>query len=162
MVRILSDDQLLQSFRPFERGEVQIPSDFAYPLAMKDYLAWTEPSGHRVFLVFSDKESLQGVIFYRTKVASDTPAAMCQWCHSVRGRAGVSLLSATVDRDRRIGVYLCSDLNCRHNLMSTPGVNDFHEGLSRQERVMGMMARMRKFVYDNLDLQDPNASETVH
>ena len=152
MIRITSENQILDSFRTDDRDEVRLPSGLKFPYAMKDYMTWVEPSGHRVFLVFPDDVSgnLRGVVFQRTPGGSDVPASMCQWCHSVRGGNGVSLLTTSAGRQRRVGVHLCSSLNCRENALSPPGVNDFQEGLSGHERVQRILQRMREFALRNL------------
>ncbi len=59
MIRILSEQQLLSAFREFDQPQVQIPSNLKFPLGLKDYLSWIEPSGHRVYLVFPDSNSGQ-------------------------------------------------------------------------------------------------------
>lgn len=150
MIRIASQEAFLNSFREFEQSQVQLPPGLKFPLAVKDYLSWVEPSGHRVYLVFEDDGVARGVVFQRTRVSPETPASMCQWCHAVRSGSGVSLLSATIGRDRRAGIYLCSDLNCREHVLGVPSVNDFQEGMSRQERFNRLLYRMREFGRRNL------------
>jgi hypothetical protein len=147
MIRIASEHQLLDTFRSLDRDEVQLPPDMRFPVAARDYLSWIEPSGHRVYLVFEDQAAggLKGIVFQRTHAGADTPAAMCQWCHSVRTGNGVSLLTAAAGRNTRIGVHLCSDLNCRERALSTPGIHDFNESISGQERVQRVLQRMGEF-----------------
>jgi hypothetical protein len=151
MIRIGSEAQLLETFRSIDRDQVQIPAKFQFPLALKDYMSWVEPSGHRVYLVFEDIGTGHplGVVFQRTSGA-DTKASMCQWCHTVRSGSGVGLLTATASRNHRVGVHVCSSLNCRDNIQAPPGVNDFSEGLSGQERLHRVLARMGEFAKKNL------------
>ena len=59
MLRIGSQNELLNLFRDFEQGQVQISNDMKFPLAVIDYLAWKEPSGHRTYLVVEDKAGMQ-------------------------------------------------------------------------------------------------------
>jgi hypothetical protein len=152
MIRIASEEQLLAKFRPIDRDEVQIPSNFKFPLAIKDYLTWVEPSGHRVYLVFEDVSSGKplGVVFQRTRGAGETPAAMCQWCHTVRPGPAVGLLTAAADRDHRIGIHLCSNLNCRENALAPPNVHDLRESLGKYEKLHRILSRMSDFSHRNL------------
>jgi hypothetical protein len=152
MIKIADENQLLSSFRTLDRDEVQIPSGLKFPLAVRDYFKWIEPSGHRVYLVFPDQETgtPTGLVFQRTKVSPENPAAMCQWCHAVRSGSGVSLLTVAASRNRRVGVYLCSDLECREHALSTPGIHDFNEGLSGAEKVYRILRRMTDFTRGNL------------
>ncbi len=152
MIRIKDESQLLASFRETDQAQVQIPPALTFPLALKDYLAWTEPSGHRVYLVFSEIQSgnPMGVVFQRTKGAAETPASMCQWCHSVRSGSAVSLMTTDAGPNRRVGLYLCSGLNCKENALSPPGVNDFAESVSGQDKVDRIVRRMNEFAKQNL------------
>jgi len=150
MFRISSENELLSSFRAIDLDEVQIPADFHFPLAIKDYLSWIEPSGHRVYLVLEDTidGGVKGIVFQRTHGGPDAPASMCQWCHSVRTGGGVALLTATAGPKRRIGLHLCSDLACKEHLL--PGVQDFQESLSVSERKQRLFQRMREFAKRHL------------
>lgn len=150
MIRIANEAELLDSFRALDRDQVQLSPDFQFPLAVKDYLSWVEPSGHRVYLVFPDDGSLRGVVFERTSSSSEVPVSMCQWCHSVRRGSGVGLLTASAGRNRRVGVYLCRSLECKDNVMSPPTINDFSEGLSGSERLQRVVRRMSDFARANL------------
>ncbi|MGE3680734.1 MAG: FBP domain-containing protein [Bdellovibrionales bacterium] len=152
MIRISSSAQLLESFRDLDREEVQIPPTFRFPLAIKDYISWIEASGHRVYLVVEDPENRMplGVVFQRTHGSSDTAAAMCQWCHAVRTGRAVSLLTAAAGRNRRIGLHLCSDLNCKENALSPPGIHDFQEAVTGRARVQSVVQRMVEFTKRHL------------
>jgi hypothetical protein len=152
MLRIASDTDLMGAFRDIDRREVQIPSSLSFPLAVKSYFAWVEPSGHRVYLVFEDPSSGHplGLVFQRTRGAADTPVAMCQWCHTVRPGPAVSLLTVAVEPNRRIGVHLCSNLNCRENIESGPSIHDIRETVSAHERLLGIVSRMSEFAHGHL------------
>ena len=151
MIRIASFEHLLEKFRELDRAEVQIPAAFKFPMALKDYLAWVEPSGHRVYLLFEDQSSGEpmGIVFQRNNGAADTPAAMCQWCHTVRPGPAVGLLTAAAGKNHRIGVHLCSTLNCREN-KGKPGIHDMRESLGAHERLHEILERMSSFAHRNL------------
>lgn len=152
MIRITNEEELLGTFRSIDRDEVQIPLTARFPMAVKDYVAWIEPSGHRIYLVFEDTQtgSPLGVVFQRTRGSANTVASMCQWCHAVRSGSGVGLLTATVAKDHRVGVHLCADLNCREHAMGPPGIHDFNESLSSGEKLQNILRRMTAFARKNL------------
>lgn len=152
MIKISSEDDLLSSFRDIDRDEVQLPVDIKFPLAVRDYTSWLEPSGHRVYLVFQNQNTGQpmGVVFRRPNGPPMTPASMCQWCHTVRTGNAVTLLTASASSNRTVGLYLCSQLNCREHALASPSVHDFNEGLSGQERINEVVRRMREFATGNL------------
>jgi hypothetical protein len=119
---------------------------------VRDYLAWVEPSGHRTYLVFADPAAnkARGIVFRRGHQSADSPAAMCDWCHSVRGRGAVGLLTATVSPTNRIGLNLCRDLSCKDKLEKTPGVNDLFESIPPDDKKRRLVERMSEFARRNL------------
>jgi hypothetical protein len=152
MFKIDTEKELLESFRSIDQDQVQIPSELKFPLPVKNYFSWLEPSGHRAYLVFENPESRknQGIVFRRTPVTSENFPSMCDWCHSVRGRNGISMMTAAVSRDRQVGIYLCSDLKCGEQISKPPGVNDLRETLSASERLQALLQRMSDFSRKNL------------
>jgi hypothetical protein len=152
MIRISDEHQLLSAFRESEQAEVHIPADFTFPLALKDYIAWVEPSGHRVYLVFRETQSGNplGVVFQRTRGSADTAASMCQWCHSVRPGSSVGLLTTGAGPNRRVGLHLCANLDCKENAMKPPGVNDFPEAVKGRDKIERIVRRMNDFAKHNL------------
>ena len=152
MIRIENEQHLLSAFRETEQSQVQIPQELKFPLALKDYLSWVEPSGHRVYLVFQDAQSGNplGIVFQRTRGSSQASPSMCQWCHAVRPGNSVGLLTTQAGKERRIGIHLCVDLDCKEHAQKGPGRNDFSEGLSDREKIERVVRRMNDFAKHNL------------
>lgn len=144
--KISNEQELKECFRPLDREEVIVPQDFHYPAIVKDYLTWVEPSGYRVYLVFSDRLGAPplGIVFRRDQSAG-TAAAMCEWCHSVRTGDGVSVLSANSSSRKRVGLHLCRDLSCKEKAESEPGVHDFPISQSPQEKIKRIIGKMAAF-----------------
>ena len=151
MIRISSEAELRQTFREIDRDQVFLPASFPFPLAIKNFKSWVEPSGHRVYLVFEDVQTqARGIVFQRTAGSAEAAPAMCQWCNTVRGGSGVSLLTATASTNRRVGIHLCSDLNCGVGDNPAPSTNDLRESLSKAERMQRLMKRIQDFARNNL------------
>jgi hypothetical protein len=152
MLRIATEEEMKQTFRPIDQDEVQFPAEMTFPLLVRDYLAWVEPSGHRAFLVFADPAShkARGIVFKRGHQSADAPAAMCDWCHSVRGKGAVGLLTATVSKTNRIGLTLCRDLSCKDKLEKPPGANDVFETYPPEDKKARLLERMSTFARRNL------------
>jgi hypothetical protein len=53
MFRIETEKELLSAFRSRDRKFVELPKGTRLPLFVRDYLAWVDPYGVRVFLVFT-------------------------------------------------------------------------------------------------------------
>ncbi len=155
MIRIFNEKELLDSFRPLDRDQVELPKDLKFPLGIQDYLAWVEPSGARVYLVLAEPENRHplGVVFRRDQT-SGPAAMMCEWCHSVRAGDGVTLLTATASSHKRVGIPLCRDLSCKDKALlrvaDAPGPHDFPETLNGPEKVRRIVARMSSFARRNL------------
>lgn len=119
MFRLETDRALIQSFRARDRRVIEMPAGIRFPLFVRDYLAWTETSGARVYLVFAAPGSHKpiGIIFRRdSSDAAAQTSRMCDWCHSYGSASEVGLLTADADSKRRVGVYLCVDLRCKEKL----------------------------------------------
>lgn len=146
MIRIASETELLDSFRSLDRDEVELSKDLSFPMLVKDYLTWSDPGGHRVYLVFTEpgRKTPLGIVFRRSS-SGTVPPQMCEWCHSVRGGDGVRLLTATASSNKRVGLHLCSDLSCKNKVEEAPGANDFPETLSTRERTQRILQRMSQF-----------------
>lgn len=152
MLRIANEEEFLEAFRPIDRDHVRLPPEMTFPLIVRNYMAWVEPSGHRTFLVFEEasKRSPRGIVFNRPHASADQPAAMCDWCHSVRGRGAVGLLTATVSPHRRIGLTLCRDLTCKEKIEGIPSANDLRESMPTDMKMRRLVEQMSEFARRNL------------
>lgn len=137
---------MIELFRPLDQDQVIVPTTMRFPLAVKDYVSWREPSGHRTYLVFNDPVRNQplGVVFERSHGSQKVPM-MCEWCHSVRPQSDVALMTATASEKRRVGVHLCSDLLCKERILGAPGINDMRETLNQQEKIQRLLLKMINF-----------------
>jgi hypothetical protein len=146
MIRIHSEQELREAFRPLDREELALPQDLEFPFVVKDYFAWTEPSGFRIYLVLADrlKRLPMGIVFRRDQSGGDTPR-MCEWCHSVRGGNAVTLLTAAASEKRRVGLHLCGDLSCKDRVDAAPGPDDVPQVLSGVARLRRITERMGDF-----------------
>ena len=112
MVSLTCESELLGCFRKIDQREVELPADLTLPIEVEDAFAWTV--GPRAFLLFRDRPDARprGIVFHRAPGVVPHVVAMCDWCHSIRGHGAVKLMSASADRRRTVGVYLCDDLGC--------------------------------------------------
>ena len=164
MISISSKSQMLDAFRPIDRPEVQLPHGLEFPVVLKDYMAWVEPSGARVFLLFQDPTvgGARGVVFRRNNATPEQVTQMCQWCHSVRGGNSVRLLTAKLSpkrtgAHRTVGLHLCADLSCKDKVLGTPGINDLREPYSAYQKLFRVLLNMGDFCRNSLGMTlDPS------
>jgi hypothetical protein len=149
--RLETDRELIASFRPRDRRVIEMPADISFPLFVRDYLAWTETSGARVYLVFAAPGSRKplGLIFRRdTSDSGALGSRLCDWCHASGSSSEVGLLTTDVDSRRRVGVHLCVDLRCREKLEDAAD----RAGRHPLEALERLQERMFRFAHEALGL----------
>lgn len=147
----ITEDELLKSFRPRDRKHVEPPKWMKFPCPLGHYLAWTEPSGVRIFLVFMHpvRKSPIGIAFRRDQQGSlGSAAGVCDWCHDHGPSDRIGLLTATVDSKKRVGVSLCLDLSCVQKLESIANVTGQDLGKMTER----LKQRMVRFAEEALEM----------
>ena len=157
MFRLETDRALITSFRSRDRRAIEMPAGITFPLFVRDYLAWTETSGARVYLVFAAPGSRKpiGIIFRRD--AQDGGARtshMCEWCHSYGSSYEVGLLTTDASSKRRVGVSLCVDLRCKEKLEDAADRSGRHPLKALEQ----LQERMFRFAHEALGIEaEPTA-----
>ncbi|MCY1015710.1 FBP domain-containing protein [Pyxidicoccus sp. MSG2] len=153
MFRFENDRALIESFRSRDRRVIEMPEGITFPLFVRDYLAWTETSGARVYLIFSAPGSRKpiGIIFRREPPGGEPTYRMCEWCHSYGSSSEVGMLTTDVDNKRRVGVTLCNDLRCKEKLEDAADRSGRHP-LQFLEQ---LNARMFRFAHEALGIESP-------
>ena len=92
-----------------------------------DYFGWIHPNGHLGYVLMPIQGDLRGLKLRRMLNTSSRPRThMCSWCHHVYRSRGTAMFSTSVagsDGRRRIGNYVCKNLDCSvriRNLTSDP------------------------------------------
>jgi hypothetical protein len=142
MFRIESEKALLDCFRPIDRSTVAPTKSMEFPLYVRDYFTWVEPSGARTYLVFPDTASgkLLGVSFRRDQPRGASPY-FCEWCHSVGSSAEIGLLTADASERRRVGISACLDLRCVDKLETRSNLT----GENARHLARGVIEKMSEF-----------------
>jgi hypothetical protein len=142
---LTSEEALVGCFRPIDQDEVEPPPDAHLPIEVDDCLAWSH--GPRAFLIYRDGTDRRprGIVFHRNQGGVPEAAAMCEWCHAVRRAGGVKLLSVRADQKKRVGLYLCANLDCVAMRSDLPGPDDFDEGLDAEARRARALRRIADF-----------------
>lgn len=152
MFRIETEKELLSAFRSRDRKHVELPKGTHLPLFVRDYLAWVDPYGVRVFLVFTAPGStrLTGIAFRRDQQADKSlPSRVCDWCLSHGAADQIGLLTTDVDAKRRVGVNLCLDLRCREKLESAMNL----AGRDLLDATQKLLGRMSRFASEGLGIE---------
>jgi hypothetical protein len=150
--RLETDRALIESFRSRDRRVIEMPPGITFPLFVRDYLAWTETSGLRVYLVFAAPGSRKpiGLIFRRDSPEGGALTSyMCDWCHSHGSSSEVGLLTTDVNNKRRVGVTLCVDLRCKQKLEDAAD----RAGRHPLQAFAQLQERMFRFAHEALGIE---------
>ncbi|RKH33568.1 hypothetical protein D7Y13_11595 [Corallococcus praedator] len=150
MFRIETEKELLRAFRSRDRKFVELPKGTKFPLFIRDYFAWVDPYGVRVFLLFTAPGGRQptGIAFRRDHQGDKSLVPqVCDWCRT--SEAEIGLLTTDVDSKRRVGVNLCMDLRCGERLESVANLS----GRSVLDDTQRLVERMARFASEALGLE---------
>jgi hypothetical protein len=152
MFRIETEKELLNAFRSRDRKFVELPRGTKFPLFIRDYLAWVDPYGVRVFLVFTAPGSKKptGIAFRRDQQGDKTVAPhVCDWCRTHGTSDQVGLLTTDVDSKRRVGINLCLDLRCNERLESVANL----AGRNLVDETKRLIERMARFASEAVGIK---------
>lgn len=150
MFRVATEKDLLDAFRPRDRAHLELPKGLHFPLIVRDYLAWPDQSGARIFLFFQAPgyPKPTGIAFRRDVSRTPDGAHLCEWCHAYGSSEQIGLLSADVSSRKRVGVSLCLDLGCG------PRIEDAADRAGKNPRVQAraLVERMARFSREALGI----------
>lgn len=123
----INHDQLRTVFPQAHSADVGMPDLERVDWGVLDYFGWIHPSGHQGFVILPVQGELRGLTLRRMINHSARPRShMCSWCHHVYRGRGTAMFSTGVagsEGRRRIGNYICRNLDCSlriRNLSSDP------------------------------------------
>lgn len=139
MFELSTEAALVATFRAVDRRRVELSDDLRLPIVVNDYLAW--PFGKRVFLVFALPGAAPRGIVFDAEEPGPPGHHMCDWCQQIGLGARVGLLTARRDRERTVGVLVCSDLGCRDRLEDLAD----RRGVDVAPKIHSLLTRMSRF-----------------
>jgi treble-clef zinc-finger protein len=148
MFQLKTEEMLIKTFRPRDRAGMELPSDLKFPLFVRDYVAWREPSGTGVRLVFGPVGGVPTGIFFRRAHGEPNTAQMCEWCHSGGGADQIGLMTADVNSRKRAGITICLDLRCQEKIEDAAN----RAGRSALEAKRALLERIAKFAQEALGI----------
>ena len=150
MFRIDSESAFIEAFRPKDRGALELPEGIRFPLFVRDYLAWSDPSGVRAYLLFSvPKGAPTGIVFRRDQQGGEPGIArMCEWCHATGPADRIGLLTADRNARKRVGISLCLDLSCKQTLEDAAN----RAGRSALDASKELLERIGRFAEEALQI----------
>lgn len=109
-----SEKELVDSFRLRDQKKLILPDGLKFPLNVRSYLTWREPSGVYTYLVFKRPgwDLPRGVAFKRASAGAECAGGLCSWCHAYCSSDEISLLSVKMSSTVSCSYLLCHDLRC--------------------------------------------------
>ncbi len=149
MFQIGTEAELIHAFRPRDQHALALPAQLPFPLVVRGYFAWVEPTGVRTFVVFQDPTSKRplGIAFRRDQDQTGGSSQLCDWCHSVGEDIG--LLTTDRNSKKRIGVVLCRDLSCAKKLDDAADLSGTSSVVPKRQQ----LERMQRFAREGLGIQ---------
>jgi hypothetical protein len=111
---ISSEEELAQAFRIRDQKKLIIPANFTFPMNVRSYLTWQEPSGVYTYLVFKSPnwDSIRGVAFKRPSSDGEPTGGLCNWCHAYGSSEEIGMLTVAMSAEITVGYHICKDLRC--------------------------------------------------
>lgn len=111
---IASEKELVESFRSRDQKKLILPDNLKFPLNVRSYLTWKEPSGVYTYLVFKmpNWDLPRGVAFKRTAASGEPTGGLCNWCHAYGSTEDIGLLSVAMSATVSSSYLVCQDLSC--------------------------------------------------
>lgn len=111
---ISSGSDLIQAFRPRDQKKLILPEQLPFPLRIRSYFTWREPSGVYTYLIFKmpNWDVAKGMVFKRAHASGEPTGGLCNWCHAYGSSEDIGMLSVAVNSNVSISYFLCQDLRC--------------------------------------------------
>lgn|GEM_PF-1358098 len=111
---IENESDLTQAFRLRDQKKLILPERLKFPLHIRSYFTWQEPSGVYTYLVFKmpNWDLPRGVAFKRTTTAGEPVGGLCSWCNAYGSSEEIGMLSVAMSANVSSSYFLCEDLSC--------------------------------------------------
>ena len=150
---INSEEELIQTFRLRDQKKLLLPDNLPFPLKIRSYFTWKEPSGVYTYLVFKmpNWDLPRGVAFKRTPNAAGEPVGgLCGWCHAYGSSEDIALLSVNMNSNISTSYLICEDLSCIEKIeeMAARG------GKNPEKQIADLYHKMAK-LFENISSYKP-------
>ncbi len=139
-----SENELIQSFRSTDQKKLILPAGLAFPLRVRSYFTWQEPSNTYTYLVFKKPnwDLPSGMVFKRAYQGSEGPTGrMCSWCHAYGSSEEIGMLSVAANANTSFTYMLCRDLRCVEKIEESATLS----GKSSEHHIHQLYNRMGLF-----------------
>ncbi len=125
---IASEKDLIAAFRLRDQKKLLLPPGLSFPLNIRSYFTWAEPSGVYTYLVYKNPtwDLPRGIAFKRFDRTGESTGRLCGWCHSYGSADEVSMLSVAMNANTSATYILCQNLRCIEKIEETAALSGRH------------------------------------
>lgn len=115
---ISSEQELILSFRNHDQKKLILPEKLKFPLNVRSYFTWKEPSGVYTYLVIRlpNWDTPRGVAFKRTPSTGEPVGGLCSWCNAYGSSEDIGMMSVTMSSSVSVSYLICQDISCIEKL----------------------------------------------
>lgn len=150
---IASEQELTQAFRLRDQKKLILPENLKFPMNIRSYFAWKEPSGVYTYLVFKapNWDQVRGVAFKRTPPSGEPTGGLCNWCHAYGSSEDIGMLSVAMSANVSSAYFLCHDLRCVEKIEEASMLS----GKNPEKNIAELYHRMEK-LFENISNYKPD------
>lgn len=148
-----SEQELAEAFRERDQAKLLVPAGLEYPINIRSYFTWKEPSGVYTYLIYKmpNWDMPKGVAFKRTAPSGEQTGGLCNWCHAYGSSDEIGLLSVTMNSNVSMSYFLCHDLRCIEKIEEAAA----RSGKSPEKQIDELYFRMGK-LFENISSYKPD------
>lgn len=111
---ISNEAEFFECFRLRDQKKLVLPSGLSFPMRVRSYFTWHEPSGVYTYLIYKKPswDQPRGMAFKRVSHGGEPTGGLCSWCHAYGSSEEIGSLSVAVNSNVSFAYILCLDLRC--------------------------------------------------
>lgn len=109
-----SETEFIRCFRERDQAKLILPAGLPFPIRIRSYFTWQEPSGIYTYLIYKKPgwDLPRGMAFKRITGLGEPTGGLCSWCHNYGSSEEIGTLSVAVNSKTTFAYILCQDLRC--------------------------------------------------
>ncbi|MBC7742516.1 MAG: FBP domain-containing protein [Bdellovibrionaceae bacterium] len=125
---IASEKDLIDAFRLRDQKKLLLPAGLMFPLRIRSYFTWSEPSGVYTYLVYKNPnwDLPRAVAFKRFDRTGESTGRLCGWCHAYGSSDEVGMLSVAMNSNTSATYILCQNLRCIEKIEEAAALSGKH------------------------------------
>ena len=144
---IENETDFTNCFRLKDQKKLVLPSKLKFPMKIRSYFTWQEPSGVYTYLIYKNPswDMPRGMALKRVHHNGEPVGGLCGWCNSYGSSEEIGTLSVAVNSKTTFAYLLCNDLRCIEKIEDLCAL----AGKSPEKYIDQLYQRMNRF-FENI------------